>query len=276
MKGIALTSLLAISIAAPAMGAVGDLKITKTASSAPCTNTTLDTPTGPAALEADWSANTITINWDAKNGTTINPTQCTYDSTITLPTTPSKTGYTFGGWTVKAGPAQCSLSGLNANTDGIDYLTKSFAGDYCYYYNDDTGDEIEEDTGSACVNSTFSGLSAGEWQVNFSYGSVKGTGYCSAKSGNNHDFEWGGNSSDWTATESELTSATGEAKYCWCKVTGYTPNGGDMCVPAASSWVFANDYGSSSNCASSCVANCGNDARNLSSLRAGLFGSAAQ
>jgi len=269
MNKFALTSLLAISIAAPAMAAVGDKTINAGANSAPCTSATLDTPTGPAALEADWTANTIRINWDAKNGTTIPAGECTYDSTITLPATPSKTGYTFGGWTVKSGPAQCSLSGLDANTNGIDYLSKNFAGDWCYYYNDDTGDAIND-----CSDNTFSSLSTGEWQVNFSYGSVKGTGYCSAKSGNNHSNQWGGDSSDWTATESELTSATGDAKYCWCKVTGYTPNGGDMCAPAASSWVFSffNGRGSPSGCAYNCVRDCGNYAFNNASLRAALFG----
>jgi len=266
MKNLALTSLLAISIAAPAMGAVGDLKITKTASSAPCTDTTLDTPTGPAALEADWTANRITINWDAKNGTTIPAGECTYDSTITLPTTPSKTGYTFGGWTVKAGPAQCSLSGLNSSTDGQLFKQKSFDGTYC-----SAGDGGPNDIFD-CENSTFDGLSAGEWQTNFSYGSVKGTAYCSAKSGNTHYGQYGGDSSDWTATESELTSATGDAQYCWCKVTGYTPNGGDMCVPAASSWVLYIDDGSPSACAHHCAYACGGFLLYGVSLRAAVFG----
>ena len=42
-------------------------------------------------------ANTINIDWDPKNGENHISGQCTYDSTITLPTEPSKTGYTFGG-----------------------------------------------------------------------------------------------------------------------------------------------------------------------------------
>jgi len=151
MKNITLTSIIAISIAAPAFGAVGDLKINKNASSAPCTSATLDTPTGPAALEADWTANTITINWDAKNGTTLPSTQCTYDDTITLPATPTKAGYTFGGWAVKvsgggqSGPAQCSLSGLD---------TSVFPDDY--------------------------GHSGMTWYADFSYGRVAGEALCSS------------------------------------------------------------------------------------------------
>jgi len=275
MKGIALTSLLAISIAAPAFAAVGDLKITKTASSAPCTDTTLDTPTGPAALEADWTANTITINWDAKNGTTIPSSDCTYDDTITLPATPSKTGYTFGGWTVKAGPAQCSTT-VSTSTDGIDYLSKSPSGKYCYYYNEDTGDEIQEDTGSACVNSIFSGLSTGEWQTNFSYGVVKGIAKCSAKSGNNSSSTWSNASSNWTATESELTSASGEAKYCWCQLSTYTPNGGEMCSVASPSWVFSNTYSSASRCADRCAGFCASYVQRIPDFRGALFGSLGQ
>ena len=275
MKGIALSSILAISIVAPAMGAVGDLKITKTASNVPCTNTTLDTPTGPAALEADWTANRITINWDAKNGTTIPAGECTYDSTITLPATPSKTGYTFGGWTVKAGPAQCSTT-VSTSTDGISYLSKSPSGKYCYYYNEDTGDEIQEDTGSACVNSIFSGLSTGEWQTNFSYGVVKGIAKCSAKSGNNSSSTWSNASSNWTATESELTSATGEAKYCWCQLSTYTPNDGEMCSVASPSWVFYYDLGSASDCAYDCADDCARHVRDRSAFRGALFGSFGQ
>jgi len=274
MKGIALSSILAISIVAPAFGAVGDKTINAGASNVPCTSATLDTPTGPAALEADWTANTIKINWDAKNGTTIPQTQCVYDDTLNLPTTPTKTGYTFGGWTVKvvsgggqSGPAQCSLSGLDPSIDGIAHLSKNFAGDYCEYYNSDIDEAIDD-----CSDNTFSGLSTGEWQTNFSYGSVKGTAYCSAKSGNAHKLDWGGNSSDWSATESELTSASGEAKYCWCKVTEYTPDGGEMCVSASESWVFLHDNGSPSGCASGCVNSCGSEAHSRDSFRAALFG----
>ena len=270
MKKIALTSLLTISIAAPAFGAVGDLKITKTASNVPCTDTTLDTPTGPAALEADWTANRITINWDAKNGTTIPAGECTYDSTITLPATPTKTGYTFGGWTVKSGPAQCSTT-VSTSTNGIYYLSKSFAGDWCYYYNSDTDDEIDD-----CRDNTFSGLSTGEWQTNFSYGSVKGIAKCSAKSGNNSSSTWSNASSNWTATESELTSASGEAKYCWCQLSTYTPNGGEMCSVASPSWVFDNGISSASYCASRCASNCADRVQRYSAFRGALFGSLGQ
>ena len=46
-------------------------------------------------------ANTIDIDWYNGN-TKVESNQCTYDSTITLPTQPNKTGYTFNGWKIKA------------------------------------------------------------------------------------------------------------------------------------------------------------------------------
>ena len=279
MKKIALTSILTISIVAPAMGAVGDKTINAGANSAPCTSATLDTQTGPAALEADWTANTIRINWDAKNGTTITPTECTYDSTITLPATPSKTGYTFGGWTVKAGLAQCDLSELDADEGGEYYLSKSFAGDHCiypYYYYSEADDDYLPGEMDDCSDSVFDDLSNGKWEVSFSYGTVKGTAYCSGKSGYVNDKTgWNTDSSNWSATESELTGASGEAKYCWCKVTEYTPDGGEMCVSASESWVFVPGFTSASKCASDCVQECTHrayyDNDSSRSFRAAIF-----
>ena len=46
-------------------------------------------------------ANTIDIDWYNGN-TKVESNQCTYDSTITLPSQPDKTGYTFNGWKIKA------------------------------------------------------------------------------------------------------------------------------------------------------------------------------
>ena len=55
-----------------------------------------------ANVEADWTANTININW--YNGDNVVSTNtCTYDGTITLPTQPTKTGYTFAGWKLREG-----------------------------------------------------------------------------------------------------------------------------------------------------------------------------
>lgn len=58
-----------------------------------------------AKTEAIWNANTININW--YNGDTrVAQNTCTYDGQITLPTEPSKPGYTFSGWRLR-GAKQC-------------------------------------------------------------------------------------------------------------------------------------------------------------------------
>ena len=60
-----------------------------------------------ANVEADWTANTININWyiDDNAQQTIAQNTCTYDGTITLPQEPTKTGYTFNGWQLRAASA---------------------------------------------------------------------------------------------------------------------------------------------------------------------------
>ena len=50
-------------------------------------------------LFAVFEPNTITINWDDGTNTTQNT--CTYGQSITLPPTPVRPGYKFGGWRIK-------------------------------------------------------------------------------------------------------------------------------------------------------------------------------
>ena len=53
----------------------------------------------PAFLRAVFQPHTITINWD--DGSTIIQNTCQYDGRITLPPTPVRPGYKFGGWRLK-------------------------------------------------------------------------------------------------------------------------------------------------------------------------------
>lgn len=57
-----------------------------------------------ATLYACWEAKTITpITWDVGAGTagsTSGDTSCTYGGDVTLPSQPSRTGYTFSGWEI--------------------------------------------------------------------------------------------------------------------------------------------------------------------------------
>ena len=93
-KKFILTSILAITFAMPVMAEIE--------SGATCDTTNLGQSenNSTANVEADWTANTININW--YNGDNVVSTNtCTYDGTITLPTEPTKTGYTFAGWRLR-------------------------------------------------------------------------------------------------------------------------------------------------------------------------------
>ncbi len=98
-KKFILTSILTLTFALPAVAEI--------TSGATCDTTNLGQSenNSTANVEADWSANTININWFADESALL-PMQmntCTYDGTITLPTEPTKTGYTFAGWKLREG-----------------------------------------------------------------------------------------------------------------------------------------------------------------------------
>ncbi len=72
-----------------------------------CIVDVLGVDSGSASLQADWDPNEITITWNGNNGTaagggTYAPanTTCSYDGDVTLPTPPTRLGYTFAGWEV--------------------------------------------------------------------------------------------------------------------------------------------------------------------------------
>jgi hypothetical protein len=116
-------------------------------------------------------------------------------------------------------------------------------------------------------------VGSGEWAVDYgNAGVIKGMAKCSAKSGNHNNYTWTNASSEWTASESELTSASGETKYCWCQITGYDANKDkEYCPVASPSWVFRVDYGSASYCANTCANDCAYGVRLHSHFRAPLF-----
>jgi hypothetical protein len=58
--------------------------------------------TNAVTCTAIWTANTIQLNWNSNGGSAITDggADCTYGGGITLPTAPTRNGYTFTGWTV--------------------------------------------------------------------------------------------------------------------------------------------------------------------------------
>jgi uncharacterized repeat protein (TIGR02543 family) len=72
-------------------------------STAPCDNTTLGQTNGTANIEVEWTPNVINVSWYDGDTQISGPQTCTYDDDLYLPNVqPTKTGYTFKGWTVEA------------------------------------------------------------------------------------------------------------------------------------------------------------------------------
>ena len=245
------------------------------ANSASCDNSTLNTYTGPAALEAKWNANEVQLRWYNNNtlmDVTTAESTCDYDGDIDVATAPTRTGYDFAGWTVRPERDFSSLKNASYTTGqkrwakGEVYTTHA---DYCY-----VAANADNATNVACNSDpNFFELKQWEWKVESTQGTIYGMAYCSGKTGSNHSYAWGGDSSDWKATKSELVSASGDKQQCWCLATGWVPTGETtLYSPLASlSWVFGYDYGSPSFCSSGCAFDCSHRVRNRSGFRAALF-----
>ena len=232
-----------------------------------CNQGVLQTDTGPAALEANYSANTINTTWYS-NGTTLSgngvPSSCIYDAALVPPTPDARPGYTFGGWRVHVAAPACLIPSTDVSNNAEDESMGCL---------DINGAGLCAGKGGFDQNAPNYGISdPGEWGVSWSNGDkVTGVALCSAHGGNNHSDQWGGNSSDWTSDETTLTSATGETQYCWCKATHYTANNAQQCSLSSPSCVFENNYGSASECAFNCANDCADDVRYHSAFRAAVF-----
>jgi len=252
--------------------------IASNASSAQCVEPTLHRYEGTANLQAQWEANTVPLRWYS-NYTMINPTDaiddCEYSGSLTRPTNPSRTGYTFTGWTVspKVEFSTLSLGSATAISYGKGEAISNHK-DYCWYY--DTADHYGYDI---CNMSEFTELQQYEWKQNFTNGTVYGMAHCSALPGNNYSGTWPAeNRANYTSTLDAMNTYdtqhnTEEKKYCWCQATGYkATNQSTIQRPLSSlAWVFGNDRGSASACARSCAAVCADGVRGHSAFRAAVF-----
>ena len=206
-----------------------------------CDNATLHTTTGPATLNARWTANTIILNWDAGNDATFTaPTQndaaysCEYDGGITLPTQPTRDGYTFGGWRVHS-----CLRDYYPENNGYSYRA-SINGQ-----------------GSATSRATEYGLTQNNtWAVILSGGGMlKGRAVCSST---------GASAKGDVGNPDESDGQNN----CWCRATDF----GDTCHVQVSNWVFYGRYSSKNDCMNACVGRCLNDVAYNSTFRQAIFG----
>ena len=193
---------------------------------ATCDTGTLGTSTGSAQLRANFTPEVITLRWYNNNTlldvTSTSSNTCTYDNAISLPTNPTKTGYTFKGWKIKP---EYDFSTLD-----VSQLVDAYAkGSYTCFkpWEDMTCD------------SQFSDLNIGEWKKVFNHGSLYGMASCSTSNTNAPD---------------EINFGI----YCWCKVTGYKPNNSDTLYRPSPTlqWIFSQNYQTEGGCTSRCAFSC--------------------
>ena len=237
--------------------------IASNTNSAPCTNTTLETYSGNSNLAADWQPNEIQLRW--YNGNTLLDVQssantCVYDDTLTIPqTAPTRTGYTFAGWTVRP---EMDFSTIPTNENGLERWAKGSGtggADGCSY---DTNILASQDVD---CNSEFDDLQQQEWKARFSFGILYGMNRCSVTNG--------GTTGQIGTPEESLGT------YCWCRVTGFKSTNSDIIsAPSAKlSWVYYDDSsGSIVVCNRWCGIRCAYAAYAVSYFRTALFTSAGQ
>ena len=213
-----------------------------------CDNATLHTTTGPATLNARWTANTIILNWQPGDDATFTaPAQndaaysCEYDGGITLPTAPTRSGYTFGGWRVGAAAAQCVLS--QHYVAAMDNEEVDWDPQYIKWepiaQNGYTMAEAFED------ENLTSGLSAGEWSVTFPNGELRGHAVCTNIAPNNLNnlinvdsqtlvLALYGDNGSGIIPYATFNKNDNTGGYCWCAGTDF----GNSCSVTPSSWVL--------------------------------------
>jgi len=256
MTKIILILLLIVSVDSFASG------IASNSASAPCTNNTLETYSGNSNLSADWQPNEIQLRW-YNNNTLMNvqnsANTCTYDSTLTIPqTAPTRTGYTFAGWTVRPEIDFATTIPLNVNGTerwaiGWDNNTNA---NYCWYGAADASNTSNVDCNS---DQTYNEIQTYEWKVHFEHGDLYGMAGCSA-------------TDDGTYGQTG-TPTIGTGRYCWCKATGYKATNASMVSGSlyTLSWVFAYDNEFPHSCAKYCASACTYGPRGGAGYRSALF-----
>ena len=234
--------------------------IASNTASAPCTNNTLETYSGNSNLSADWQPNEIQLRW--YNGNTLMNVQntantCVYDSTLTIPqNAPTRTGYTFDGWTVVPQYDFSTIPNVNGTNRWAIGLYENH--DRCWYDTDTTHEQIV-----ACdSDDNYKELQRYEWKVRYDHGTLYGMTVCSTTDGTKYQI---GN------------PATEQGPSCWCKATRYrASNENTTKVPTQNlSFVFGHTYRGADNeatwCYNACSQYCAYMAEHLSGVRTSLF-----
>ena len=149
------------------------------------------------------------------------------------------------GWHLKQGLNLTSTIGNVAGTDDLGWVNNSGQ----FHYNGETSGVVRD--------TAFFGLDTNNhntWAVYYANdkGMLTGQARCSTQAGDNNGYTW--TNPTITANLADETGQEG-AQYCYCNVTGYTPNGGTM-QAVFSPWVFSDTRGAAGGCTSGCAGYC--------------------
>mgnify|MGYP000533689713 CR=1 FL=1 len=130
---------------------------------------TNDTVTEDITLYAGWSLNSYTVSYDSNGGSVVTSEAVDYNDTVTEPTDPTRTGYTFTGWYGDAG-LTTAWDFTNDTIDGDTTLYADWLADTHTISFDSSGgssvDSIQEDYDSLITkpaDPTKSGYSLVGW-----------------------------------------------------------------------------------------------------------------
>jgi len=212
-----------------------------------CDNSVMGTYSGNVALEAEYEANGIPIQWyDNNEEMTVSSaaSSCDYGGNVTVAQNPpSRTGYVFLGWNLL-----CGFENVDTSVNGNGYLFKS----------------IQAGSGGhSGMGSEYNAAALGTWGVWFyNFGKIFGEARCST---------------DSTTQYQTGTPANDNGQHCWCRITSYSLNtiGGQCAFP----WIYHSDFGSSNACRSglsSCANACAMCLRDSSACRTAFYSSVGQ
>ena len=243
------------------------------------------TMSGNIHMYAKWETAVVGLSWIDDGQPYDNQPSCQYGSVISNITHATKPGHTFVGWKVTNWcPFVDSVCGLNGNAvNNFTYNNSYDTLGYCGH--DQTSNQ------NNTQNQISYGLSPGEWALKDTTGGVlKGTSSCNSTTTIVFDIVYQGTSMTpaqeaamlWNTcdadtlksgdTFSATASGQSEDKYCWCKMTSYTPYGGTACNITNSSWVLNVKFESASGCAINCASQCAIFARDYDNFRRAIFG----
>ena len=216
------------------------------------TATTTVTETTAHTLHAHWTVNTYTITYNKNSGTITNEskyTSYTYGTGLTLPT-PTRTGYTFGGWYTSSALTGTAATSISSTTTGNKtYYAKWMANTYTITYNKNSGTITNESkytsytygTGLTLPTPTRTGYTFGGWYTSSALTGTAATSISSTTTGNKTYYaKWMANTYTITYNKNSGT-ITNESKY-----TSYTYGTGlTLPTPTRTGYTFGGWYTSS-------------------------------